>query len=1040
MNFESFEKDYTNLIQNYASPATDGQIFISEKDGLYEQNGCYMINGSTFSRKTGAKISNLNFETKIWYEDSTILIKDNTISNQDGDVELLPQNIEYYNDDCTFPVQAIAEALGYKVDMTGSAEKNCITLTRQFSTKRLIVKYNGTLDNCGAVATAEGYNGLHIFQYKDEQSTASAYDYYQGLSFIDYVESDEVVTVEETQTESSTASSNSTYRSWGAEAMGVGNYTNHIRSTVSSLPEVIVAVIDTGIDTDHEWFTNRIASGGKDFTATKSHSQYEYEDDQGHGTHVSGIIVDLTMDNVKILPIKVMDASGKGYTSTIALGVEYVTSLKKSGANIRALNMSLGGSATTESNKLYSDCIIEAHDNGILPVVAAGNENTDTAYVTPANIARAITVAALANANHIYYRPYYSNYGSYVDVCAPGSSIVSAKMGGGTVSMSGTSMAAPHVAAAAALIFTEHSEYTHSQVETLLKTSAVDLGDPGKDKFYGEGMINLRYIYAELLPGVTFSRTEMNCTQAFDLTISHSTADAAIYYTTDGTIPTPENGSLYTAPIRISHSVKIRAAAYVINGSDIISYSNPKDITYRFGNQDLENCFIVDESIGGLVYYQGILEDVTVPQIIDGVTITTICSGAFTATNVVNVVLPNTVTEIQNSAFRECKQLETVSAPSVESIGNYAFQSCSSFKYLTDEYFPEVTKIGAYAFYQCANLRDITLSKVETIDAYAFYMRNTDPKYLTSINLPSVKIISEFAFNYASYVTQVNLPKLEILSGYAFQLNDIRTLYLPKVIYLGTSAFFGNDKLTSADLPEAVYLSTYALAGSTENGSLLSSVNLPKAKVLGTYVISHTLVAYIDLPSVETLLPLAFYTQRLLTSFTAPNLKYIGSRALGYCEGLTEINLPSVISMDDALYACSSLQKITLSPCLEKMAYYSANDRGTLTAFRYVPETCIIYYYKGTAFDGFYKTTGIKNPIVDLSNDEAFTYIIINGEVHITGINGVASDELVIPSYIDELPVTKICAEAFQGCLSSMKLNALYLQEIEENACRLYPS
>ncbi|MDE7094909.1 MAG: S8 family serine peptidase, partial [Anaeroplasmataceae bacterium] len=510
------------------SSSTDGQIVISSAEGLYEQNGCYMIDGNTFSRMTGVSVKTSDFETNLSYENRRINICNNTISTSDGDVELLSQDIDYYNDGCAFPIQAVSEALGYKVSFNSNEEENSITLTREFSTKRLIVKYEGNLDNCGAVASAEGFNGLHIFQYADEKSTASAYEYYKGLAYIEYVEIDEVVTVEEVETESTTTSTFSTYRSWGAEAMGVASYTSHILNTVSTLPEIIVAVIDTGIDTDHEWFTNRIASGGKDFTATKSGSRYEYEDDQGHGTHVSGIIVDLTLDNVKILPIKVMDASGRGYTSGITLGVQYVTSLKRSGAKIKALNMSLGGTATTESNKAYSDCLNEANNNGIVPVVAAGNENTNVSYVTPANVSCAITVAALANANNMYYRPYYSNFGSYVDVCAPGSAILSARMGGGTISQSGTSMAAPHVAAAVALIFTEHQGYTNSEVEKLLKKTAIDLGTAGKDSYYGEGMVNLRYIYAELLSDVTFNPTTTECTSPFNLTLSHSNTDVSI--------------------------------------------------------------------------------------------------------------------------------------------------------------------------------------------------------------------------------------------------------------------------------------------------------------------------------------------------------------------------------------------------------------------------------------------------------------------------------------------------------------------------------
>ncbi|MDE6585962.1 MAG: leucine-rich repeat protein, partial [Clostridia bacterium] len=1033
ISFESFEEKYLNIIDNYAS-ATDGQIVISGEEGLYEQNGCLMIDGNAFSRMTGASVTCSDTETDISFEDKSVNIKDNTISSKDGDVDYLTQEIECYDGGgCAFPVESVAEALGYKVDVKGGDEEKAVTLTREFSTKRLIVKYKGNLKDCGAVASAEGYDGLHIFQYADEQSTANAFNYYKGLSCVEYVESDEVVKLEDTVTESVDAAFASAYYSWGADAMGVGNYASHIQNTVSALPEIIVAVIDTGIDTDHEWFTNRIAEGGKNYSTSQSNKGFEYEDDEGHGTHVSGIIKDLTLDNVKILPIKVMNKSGVGYASSIALGVKYVTSLKKGGAKIRAFNMSLGGTSTSENASLYQDCISEAADNGILPVVAAGNENQDTFYVTPANIADAVCVSAVANAHGVYYRPYYSNFGGYVDVCAPGSAVISAKKDGGVVSMSGTSMAAPHVAAAAALIMTEHNGYTIKQVEDLLENTAVDLGDAGKDKYYGYGMVSLRYIYADLLSGVSFSETALDHTAPFDLTISHTSAGAKIYYTTGGTLPTPENGVLYTSPINISRSVRIRAAAYVFDGNDVTAYSNPKEITYRFGNQDLENCFIVDEQTGGLVRYNGILTKLTVPQIIDGVTIKSICSGAFSATGVVNVILPDTVTDIEDSAFRDCKVLETVKAPAVKSIGNYAFQSCPKFKYVNDTYFPEVTKIGAYAFYQCANLRDVVLSKVEVIGSNAFYMRGTSPQYLTRIDLPAAKIISDFSFNYASYVTEINLPEAEIISEMAFNMNDIESLSLPKAVYLGSSAFFGNDNMASADLPEAVYLSTYAIAGSTAT-SILSTVNLPKAKIIGSYVISNTQVKHIDLPSAETLLSIAFYTARNLETFTAPNLKYLGSHALGYCEGLTEINLPSVITLSDALYQCTHLEKITLSPCLEKMTYYSSSDRGDFSALRGVPETCVIYYYKGTAFEGFYKATGINNPIVDLSNDEAFNFTVVSGEAHITGINGTAPDTLIIPSYIEEYPVTKICAGAFENCSSDIKLNVSYLKEIEENA------
>ena len=89
--------------------------------------------------------------------------------------------------------------------------------------------------------------------------------------------------------------------------MGVEQYSDYLlaQSALNPLPEVIVAVLDTGLDSDHPWFAGRIAEGGKNYSSSRSSTAYEWEDKQGHGTHVSGTIVDMTLDNVKILPIKV---------------------------------------------------------------------------------------------------------------------------------------------------------------------------------------------------------------------------------------------------------------------------------------------------------------------------------------------------------------------------------------------------------------------------------------------------------------------------------------------------------------------------------------------------------------------------------------------------------------------------------------------------------------------------------------------------------------------------------------------------------------
>ncbi len=368
--------------------------------------------------------------------------------------------------------------------------------TNPFKTKRLIVKSYATLNNYGATEVSEGYDGLHIYNYNTIQETENAYNYFKSLPYVEYCCPDGVVNASKTEEVSTLGLEDSfSYTTWGAASIGAEGYSKYLINTVgrANLNQVIVAVIDTGLDSDHPWFKDRIASGGKAFVSSKYLGE-EYEDDNGHGTHVSGIICDLTLSNVKILPIKVLDYQGNGYNSTIMQGIQYVINLKNSGVNIVAINLSLGGPDDYyySQKALYTDVLTKAYNAGIMPVVASGNENTNAAMVSPANVECALTVAAVGKSGNRYFSPYYSNYGNIVDISAPGDAIVSAKYGGGTVRLSGTSMAAPHVAAAVAMLCSDSSySYTNAQIEAKLKADVIDLGTVGKDIYFGDGMVNL---------------------------------------------------------------------------------------------------------------------------------------------------------------------------------------------------------------------------------------------------------------------------------------------------------------------------------------------------------------------------------------------------------------------------------------------------------------------------------------------------------------------------------------------------------------------
>lgn len=238
---------------------------------------------------------------------------------------------------------------------------------------------------------------------------------------------------------------------------------------------VDVAVIDTGSDADHrdlavvrviDCYSNGGLFGGSSCIDRTGTNNSGGDDDNGHGTHVAGTVgaLDNGLDVVGVAPgariwsVKVLGGLlGSGSTSDIIAGIDYVTGT----GEVEVINMSLGGSGTSSG---MNQAIAGAADAGVVTVVAAGNDTANAANSTPANAPDAITVSAITDLDG---QPgglaggscsggdddfaTYSNFGDVVEIAAPGSCIVSTRNGGGTTSLSGTSMAAPHVAGAAAL-------------------------------------------------------------------------------------------------------------------------------------------------------------------------------------------------------------------------------------------------------------------------------------------------------------------------------------------------------------------------------------------------------------------------------------------------------------------------------------------------------------------------------------------------------------------------------------------------------------
>lgn len=269
---------------------------------------------------------------------------------------------------------------------------------------------------------------------------------------VEYVEQDQVMRATVTQSGAV----------WGLDRINQrnlpldGTYTyTYTGSTVRAY------IIDTGVDVGHAEFEGRAqnvydALGGNG------------NDCNGHGTHVAGTVGGKTYGVAKkamIRGVRVLDCAGSGATSGIIAAIDWV---RVNRINPAVANMSLGGGYSSSLNTATNNLA----NSGVFIAVAAGNENQLACNVSPASAASAYTTAASTSTD---YKASYSNYGSCVDSYAPGSSVKSAWIGSGTTetnTISGTSMASPHVAGVSALIKHRYGDIASSTVTSYLNTAA----------------------------------------------------------------------------------------------------------------------------------------------------------------------------------------------------------------------------------------------------------------------------------------------------------------------------------------------------------------------------------------------------------------------------------------------------------------------------------------------------------------------------------------------------------------------------------------
>ena len=332
------------------------------------------------------------------------------------------------------------------------------------------------------VSVEEVVENIYLVDYETPEDTKQGYEELLESEEIQNVITDHKVYVSDNVNVKSVSSSN---KAWGVETTGLGNYATKVNYSKND-KELIVAVLDTGINKEHEAFSIEKTADKLVFD-----KEYDYvnndsdvSDDNGHGTSVAGVIAETTSDNVKILSEKVMGSDGTGSLSNVMKAINDIYT------SVDIINLSLGASASELSNTdktVLENFFKKIYDYGTIVVCATGNSNTSVEY--PASSQYTLAAAAIdTNSN----KATFSNYGDEVDFALPGVGLKLPTYTGNKAyrTVSGTSFSSPFLSAAVAEV---KADYNYSNIEDIvdvLKENAEDIGSTGKDKYFGYGSIN----------------------------------------------------------------------------------------------------------------------------------------------------------------------------------------------------------------------------------------------------------------------------------------------------------------------------------------------------------------------------------------------------------------------------------------------------------------------------------------------------------------------------------------------------------------------
>lgn len=731
-----------------------------------------------------------------------------------------------------------------------------------YGTDRLIVKADGDIDTLDAVAYIEGYNDLHILQFDNNKSAEEALEYYENCKNVEYAQEDKINRVADFEI-LETASSVTLPQPMidDADTLGFTALRKKLKdNNVVYKRNLTVAVIDTGICYDHDLLKDRVDPNG--FDAVNGSSCY---DDNGHGTHVAGIIVANTLENVTIKPYKVLNNEGKGTDAQTVLGVEAAIA---DGVNV--INMSFGRRG---ENPAMDEALAKAHKAGIILVAAAGNDgyNMDAIPFTPACCDNVITVMAYNALMNM--RTNFSNYGSMCETGAIGYEVTSSYLNNGWAIASGTSQAAPYVAAAVTYLILDTPTITYNKIVDRI------------DQYEWRNGMFIEFLLDEDVQQTSapvLSHVSGMFSNEFYLEITCPDTEAHITYMKKGSQAVYD----YEEPIKITYDTEIYA--YAQRKGMIKS----KEVVGKY-----ERIFLNEED-----YYQISIDGVITSYL-----------GQNSADNT-EIIIPDTIngitpTAIRDSLFSDFTYLESITLPdSITKIGNKTFYQCSNLEYVTAK---GVTSVGDYAFYKCLNLKEFKGGNLNLIGVSAFSYASA----LTYLDTTNITQIGNYGFHATGMQSLVS-DNLTSLGKYAFKESAIRYVELPNIAGIGTNAFENCKNLETAVITNAGYIHEYAFSGCTG----LKEISSDKATAVGESAFNGcTKLETATFPLLQYVNTKSFYNCTVLENLTAPTLNKVGISGFENCTSLKTASFQYMTTLDEnAFKGCKKLETVNL-PALQTL-------------------------------------------------------------------------------------------------------------------------